>query len=73
MSPTEIRVTELTDSELDAVCGGILNLGNIINHLHLGKNDIVQINTAVQIGFAIGGGVLSPATVAQFINQSNIL
>jgi hypothetical protein len=71
MSPTEIPVTELTDSELDAVCGGILNLGNIINQLHLGN--VVQINTAVQIGLAIGGGVLSPATVAQFINQSNIL
>jgi hypothetical protein len=35
--------------------------------------EIVQINTAVQIGLAIGGGVLSPATVAQFVNQSNIL
>ena len=64
-------MTELTDSELDAVCGGILNLGNITNQLHLGK--LVQINTAVQIGLATGGGVLSPATVAQFVNQSNIV
>ena len=64
MSPTEIRLTELTDSELDAVCGGILNLGNIIRF-----GNVVQTNTAVQFGLAIGSG----ATVAQFINQSNIL
>jgi hypothetical protein len=68
MSPTEI-LTELTDSELDVVCGGIFNLGNIIIPFHFGKNDVVQINTAVQIGLAIGGG----AIVAQFINQSNVL
>jgi hypothetical protein len=62
MIPTEIPVTELTDAELDAVSGGILNLGNLIN----------QQNIAVPIGVAIGGGALSPAAVAQFVGQANV-
>ncbi len=62
MIPTEVPVTELTDTELDAVCGGIANLGNLIN----------QQNLAVPIGVAIGGGVLSPAAVAQFVGQANV-
>jgi hypothetical protein len=59
---TEIPVTDLIDTELDAVCGGLLNLGNITN----------QQNIAVPIGVAIGGGLNSPAAVAQFVGQLNI-
>jgi len=64
MIPTEVPVTELIDTELDAVCGGLLNLGNIIQ----------QQNIAVVIGVAVGGlfSVGSPATVAQFVSQVNV-
>ena len=55
---TERSMSELTDAELDAVCGGIFNLGNIIT----------QNNTAVQVGLAFGGGFNS---VAQLIGQAN--
>ena len=63
MIPTEvIPVTELTDTELDAVCGGILNLGNILT----------QLNVAVPIASAQGGsGANSAAAIAQFVGQLN--
>jgi bacteriocin-like protein len=61
MIPTEVPVAELTDTELDAVYGGLLNFGNAIS----------QQNVAVPIGLAQGGGVLSPAAVAQVIGQAN--
>jgi hypothetical protein len=51
-------MSELTDAELDAVCGGVFNLGNIIT----------QTNTAVQVGLSFGGGLNS---VAQLIGQAN--
>jgi hypothetical protein len=44
MIPAEI--VELTDTELDAVSGGFLNLGNVIT----------QVNVAVPIASAFGGG-----------------
>ncbi len=73
----ERSLEELREEDLDTVSAGkTLHFGKLNLHfgnLHFGKNDVVQINTAVQIGLAIGGGVLSPAAVAQFINQSNIL
>jgi hypothetical protein len=61
MTPVrEIPMSELTDTELDAVCGGILNFGNIVT----------QTNTAVQVGVGIGGlGGLT--SVAQFLGQAN--
>jgi hypothetical protein len=63
MIPTEVQVTELTDTELDEVCGGVLNL----------LNGIAQVNVAVPIGVAIGGlfSVGSPATVGQALGQLN--
>jgi bacteriocin-like protein len=61
MIPTEIPVTELTDTELDAVSGGFLNALNIIN----------QQNIAVPVGVAVGGGLGSPAAVLQTVGQLN--
>jgi hypothetical protein len=55
---TERSMSELTDAELDAVCGGIFNLGNIVT----------QANTAFQVGLAFGGGLNA---VGQFIGQAN--
>jgi bacteriocin-like protein len=61
---TELR--ELTDTELEAVYGGIFDVTNVI-----------QANTATQVGVAIGGsgGLLGgnggAATVGQFLAQVN--
>jgi hypothetical protein len=55
---TEHSMSELTDNELDSVCGGIFNLGNILT----------QTNTAVQVGLSFGGGLNS---VGQLIGQAN--
>jgi hypothetical protein len=53
---------ELTDTELDEVCGGIANVGNLIT----------QLNVAVPIAEAHGGsGTNSFAAVAQFVGQLN--
>ena len=61
------EMRELTDTELDAVCGGVFDFGNIVT----------QTNIATQIGVAVGGtSVLSPvsgnATVAQLLAQANV-
>jgi hypothetical protein len=63
MIPTEIiPVTELTNAELDAVSGGLANVGNLLT----------QINVAVPIASATGGsGANSFAAVAQFVGQLN--
>jgi hypothetical protein len=42
---TETMISELIDAELDEVCGGIFNIGN----------PVVQTNTGVQVGVALGG------------------
>jgi hypothetical protein len=58
----ERSMSELTDAELDAVCGGgFFNLPNIVT----------QTNTAVQVGLNFGGGLASPASIAQLIGQAN--
>jgi hypothetical protein len=59
MIPTEIPVSELTDTELDAVCGGLANF----------FNSITQTNVAVPIGVAVGG--LGGAAVLQSVGQLN--
>jgi len=61
MIPTEVPVTELTDTELDGVCGGVLNF----------LNGIAQVNVAVPIGVAVGGLFGSPAAVGQQLGQLN--
>jgi bacteriocin-like protein len=54
-------MTELNDTELDAVSGGFLNgLGNITT----------QTNNAVQVGVAIGFGSLV-TNVGQILAQAN--
>jgi len=62
---SEIR--ELSDTELDAVCGGFFDFGNIVT----------QVNLATQIGVAIGGisigtgGNAGNAAVGQVLGQLN--
>ena len=61
------EVRELIDMELDAVCGGFLDFGNLVN----------QANTATQVGLAFGGtsfitgGSAGNASVAQLLVQAN--
>ena len=61
------EMRELTDTELDAVCGGFFNFGNVVT----------QTNIATQVGVAIGGisgitgGNAGNATVAQLLGQAN--
>jgi hypothetical protein len=62
-----IEMRELTDKELDAVCGGILNF----------LNYVTQSNAAQQVGVALGGqslitgGNSGNAAVAQVLGQLN--
>jgi hypothetical protein len=60
------EMRDLIDTELDAVCGGQFDFGNIVT----------QTNTATQVGVAVGGPSLlsafsSNAVVAQFLAQQN--
>jgi len=54
---TEDAICELTDSELDLVCGGCFG----------GGGNFVQINIAVQIALVFGG----MGSVVQLLSQSN--
>ena len=62
------EMRELTDTELDAVCGGFFDFGNIVT----------QTNIATQVGVAVGGvsgitgGNAGNATVAQLLAQANV-
>jgi bacteriocin-like protein len=71
MIPTEIiPVTELTDTELDAVSGGLLDNLNIAPQLNITS----QLNIGVPTGVAVtAGNILSQAnaTVAQVLGQGN--
>jgi hypothetical protein len=61
------EMRELTDTELDAVCGGFFDFGNIVT----------QTNIATQVGVAVGGisGITGAnagnASVAQLLAQAN--
>jgi len=59
---SELPVCELTDAELEAVCGGGLFGG-------LAINTGVQIAVPVVLGNIIGGG--NVANIAQSMNQAN--
>jgi hypothetical protein len=63
MIPTEIiPVSELTDTELDTVCGGLLNDLNIVPTLNITP----LINVGVPIGTAVGGvGAGASAAIGQ--------
>jgi hypothetical protein len=65
---------ELGEEELDVVSAGSVAFfsGLPFGNLQSANNNIVQVNTVVQIGFAFGGDGAF-ATVAQFAHQSNIL
>jgi hypothetical protein len=64
MTTTEIiPVTELTNAELDAVSGAVLNF----------FNSITQLNVAVPIASAQGGsGANSAAAILQAVGQANV-
>ena len=58
------QMRELTDKELDAVCGGGFSV-----------NIVVQPQIATQVGVAVGGSSVfgngGPAVVAQVLGQVN--
>ena len=58
---SELPVNELTDTELDAVCGGFLN-----NFLNFGI--VTQTNTAVPVAVNLGSGA---SNIIQAIGQGN--
>ena len=58
----EIPMTELIDTELEAVCGGLLNFSL--------ASPIIQTNVATQVGVGVGiGGLLGAGIVAQSIQM----
>ena len=65
-------MTQLTDKELDAVSGGLLDNLNIATQLNIAPVlDITsQINSAATIGVAIAG---IAATVIQGVGQGNAI
>jgi bacteriocin-like protein len=52
---TEMPMTELSDTELDAVSGGFLDFGNIITQTNIG------VNVALGLG----------SVIEQFVAQAN--
>jgi len=60
------EMRELIDTELDAVCGGVFDFGNIV----------AQANNATQVGVALGGtsgiGNAGNASVTQLLGQANV-
>jgi hypothetical protein len=61
------EVHELIDVELDSVCGGVFDFGNIV----------IQPNISTQVGVAVGGisgitgGNAGSASVTQLLGQLN--
>jgi bacteriocin-like protein len=71
MTPTEIiPVTELTDTELDAVSGGLLNNLNLNLAPQLNLNVTPQINVGVQTGVA-AAALGAVAALTQNLGQGN--
>jgi len=56
--------TELTDMELDAVCGGFLNFNNPVTQINTG------LNIAVPVVFG-SGGLSNVANITQQLEQAN--
>jgi hypothetical protein len=56
--PSAVTMTELTNTELDAVCGGLLDFGN----------PVIQINTGLNLNLAV---LSATGPVAQAIGQGN--
>jgi len=74
MTPTEIiPVTELTDTELDAVSGGLLDNLNIAPQLNITTPQInVTIPSQINIGATTGVAVAGlAATILQGLGQGN--
>jgi hypothetical protein len=76
-----IEMRELTDTELDAVCGGGHHLhygggstllkpdfsNSVFQNIFKNFNDVLQNNITVQIGVALFGG-----SVSQISNSTNV-
>lgn len=45
---TEMPMTELSDTELDAVSGGFLDFGNIITQTNIGVNVALGLGSVIQ-------------------------
>jgi bacteriocin-like protein len=45
---TEMPMTELSDTELDAVSGGFFNFGNIITQTNIGVNLALGLGSTIQ-------------------------
>jgi hypothetical protein len=61
----EIPMSELTDTELEAVCGGLLNFSL--------ASPVIQTNVATQVGVGVGiGGLVGAGIVAQSLRGANI-
>jgi hypothetical protein len=72
MIPIEIISAELTDTELDAVSGGLLNNLNLNLNLapQLNLNITPQINVGAQTGVAVAA-LGAVAAVQQALGQGN--
>jgi len=63
------EMRQLTDNELDTVCGGTFSFSDSFNHVY-------QQNNATQVGAAVGGSSVTGnggnATNVQWLKQFNI-
>jgi hypothetical protein len=50
-----VAMIELTDTELDAVCGGVLDFGNVITQINTGLNLNISV---LSFGGSSGQGIL---------------
>jgi len=70
MIPTEIiPVTELTNTELDAVSGGLLDNLNIAPQINISPQLNIAVPTSVASAVGIGAGALAAAL--QALGQGN--
>jgi hypothetical protein len=56
-----VAMTELTDTELDAVCGGALDFGNVITQINTGLNlniNVLSFGTSAEQGISQGNAGL---------------
>ncbi len=56
-----VPLTELTDTELDAVCGGVLDFGNVITQINTGLNlniNVLSFGTSAEQSIGQGNAGL---------------
>ena len=64
---SELPVSELTDVELDVVCGGILDINTLV-----ATNTGVNIAAPVVTGNIFAGSTGPLVNIAQWLNQTNL-